>query len=66
MDEGTVGTRERVEGWPGTIGEGLDEVAKGVMEDDAGVGGGLEEVGTSVVVRGNGGFVRAKDLCDVG
>ncbi len=66
MDEGAVGTRERVQGGPGTIGEGVDEVAKGdVVEDECG-GGGLVEAGTSVVGRGNGLLVRAKEPRDVG
>ncbi len=66
VDEGAVGTRERVKGWPGTIGEGEDEVAKGDMVDDACGGGGLEDAGARVVVRGNGVFVRAKEPRDVG
>ncbi len=66
MDEGAVGTRERVQGGPGTIGEDVDKVAKGELVDDACVGGGLVEVGTSVVGRGNGLLVRAKEPRDVG
>ncbi len=53
MDKGTVGTHERGKGWPGTIGEGVDEVAKGDMVDDACGGGGLVVAGTRVVVREN-------------
>ncbi len=66
MDEGAGGTCEQGKGWPGTIREGVDEVAKGDMVDDACGGGGLVEVGTRVVVRGNGAFVRAKEPHDVG
>ncbi len=54
MDEGAVGTREQVEGWPGRIGEGMDEVAKGDMVDDACSGGGLVWARMRVVVRRNG------------
>ncbi len=43
----------------------MDKVAEGDMVDDAGVGGGLEEAGTRVVVRGNGVFVIAKEPRDV-
>ncbi len=66
VDEGAVGTRERVKDWPGLVGEGLGEVAKGDMINDACVGVGLEEVGARIVVRWNGCFVRAEEPRDVG
>ncbi len=61
-----VGIRERVNSWPGMIGDVSDEVAKGEIVDDAGVGGRLGGEGMRVGVGGNGCFVGAEETHDSG